>query len=514
MSADFGQLIPIGGGRDIARIPQRPLPNGGGGDGGGGGRQQNGGGGGGGGGGAGAGATVRTCSSAHCSGADAEINTLCKELDWPVNHPVLTRDDQGPCICTCSCLAFGSPVQTGDGSYRAIEAYVIGDEVMASGVSLQWSPKRVVFSQGTSGVSRQKFTVLVTYQDRALAVTSDHLFLLRDGSLKRADRLAPGDILVSPAGEPIPINSVHIGDYLAGFHHIATSKEPPGPDLEGHLLDTNGVVSADYIVQLYARQDDVKGFTADKVELPVVGSPEYIERFGRSCLQAPVLPEGFTERHVIRTATFDASDLTGNIFVPGEATMVNVPDSACRFIPDDLAEAKKAAPKRSFNDPLAREWTESLIRLHHTFYPDVAYQLDWADNTVNAFAWVDNGVRRVALKGGLVRNADIELEAIALVLAHETSHHYGGPPTFPSGLSCEGQADYYGVLVVMRAVWFGDQYLTVTDAAIKQMANFFGVPDDPNPPGGSAGCEHPPGDCRVATYHAAVNLGPKPACAS
>src|SRR4029077_10191917 len=126
------------------------------------------------------------------------------------------------------------------------------------------------FSQGTSGASRQKYTVVVTYADTAIAVTSDHLFLMRDQTLKRADRLTPGDILVSPGGKPVPVNSVHIGDYLAGFHHIATSKEAPGPDLEGHLLNTNGVVSADYTVQLFARNDDVEGFRAEGVDLPIV----------------------------------------------------------------------------------------------------------------------------------------------------------------------------------------------------------------------------------------------------
>jgi hypothetical protein len=493
MASDYGRLVPTGPDNGAGLVHQN--------------------GGGGGGGGGGAAAALRACSSAHCSAADPLINEICKQLDWPVNHPVLTRDEEGPCICSCSCLAFGTMVQRGDGLYKAIETYELGDEVLAAGTSLQWSAKPVVFSQGTSGASRQKYTVLVLYASTAIAVTSDHLFLMRDRSLKRADRLAPGDVLVSPEGNPVPISSVHIGDYYAGFHHIATSKEPPHPDLEGDLINTNGVVSASYNVQVHARQHEVPGFTAEEGG-PVVGSPEYVEQYGRASLEAPNFPGGFEETHVIRTAPFDTPDLEGNVFVPGAATIVDVPPDACRFLPDDLAAEKLAAPKRRFNDPLAREWTEYLIGLHRAFYPNVTYHLDWADNTVNAFAWVQNGVRHVALKGGLIRDADIQLEAIALVLAHELSHHYGGPPTFPGGLSCEGQADFNGVMVVMRAVWFGDQYLTVTEAAIQQMADFFGVPNNANAPGGSAGCVHPPGACRVATYHAAVNLGAKPGCAS
>jgi hypothetical protein len=318
----FGRLVP-------ARIPDtiRPRlprrPNGGG--------EPNGGGnGGGGGGGAPADPQLRNCSSAHCSGADAEINELCKQLGWPVNHPVLTRDDQGPCLCTCSCLAFGTLVQTGDGSFRAIEQFVVGDDVLAANTSLDWAPKRVEFSAGTSGASRQKYTVLLTYRDRALAVTSDHLFLMQDWSLKRADRLAPGDVLVAPNGDPVPIGSVHIGDYLAGFHHIATSKEAPGEDLDGHLLNTHGVVSADYAVQLFARQDDVKGFSATSGDLPVVGSPEYVQQYGSTCIEAPLLPASFGDAPVIDTAAYDTADLAGGVFVPAVATMVTIPKDAAR----------------------------------------------------------------------------------------------------------------------------------------------------------------------------------------
>ncbi|MDJ1135012.1 hypothetical protein [Streptomyces iconiensis] len=463
---------------------------------------------------------VRQCESAHCSGADAEINEICKLEGWPINHPVLTRDAIGPCYCSCSCLAFGTMVEDGMGGFKAIEMYAVGDQIMASGTGLTWAARPVVFSGGTTGASRQKYTVLVRYAETALAVTSDHLFLLAgdEHTLKRADRLAPEDVLISPSGDPVSVTAVHIGDYLAGFHHVAASdKEAPGEDLEGHLLNTNGVVSADYVVQIMARRSDVAGFNVKQHEnMPVVGSAEYVDRYGRACLQAPELPESVTANTPLRTSGFNAPDLdlAEHTFVPAEATMVNVPDGACSFLSPEEAEVKRRSPKRPFNDPLAREWTEALIQQHKTFYPDVTYHLDWASDEVNAYAWVENGVRHVALKGGLVRDQDLELEGIALVLAHELAHHYGGTPTFPGGLSCEGQADYRGVRNIMRKVWFGDSYIATTDAGIAQMANFFGVPNDPHAPGGTAGCGHPPGACRVATYHSAVSLAGKPACAA
>ncbi|WP_405535263.1 hypothetical protein OG426_54615 (plasmid) [Streptomyces canus] len=434
----------------------------------------------------------------------------------------MTRDSQGICACSCSCLAFGTLVQEGNDSFKAIETFIEGDQVMAAGVNLEWKPQHVVFSGGTTGASRQKYTVLVRYDNTAIAVTSDHLFLLagEPKTLRRADRLTPADQLVSPDGQPVDVKGVHIGDYLAGFHHIAASSKdlPVADTLDGHLLNTNGVVSADYVVQISARSTDadVSGFSRSQHdELPIVGSEEYTKRFGRASLQAPDLPQGFEEKHVIRTVNVNVNDLeaASNTFIPAEATAVRIPDDACSFLPRDQAQAKRAAPKRGFNDPQAREWAEALIQQHKTFYPDVTYHLDWVDDDVNAYAWVENGARQVSLKGGLIRDADLELEGIAVVLAHELAHHYGGIPTFPSGLSCEGQADYRGVRNIMRKVWFGESYFTMVDPGIAQMAAFFGVPNSPTVPGGNAGCGHPPGACRVATYHSAVTFSGKPACA-
>lgn len=348
---------------------------------------------------------VRQCESAHCSGADMEINEICKLEGWPINHPVLTRDNIGPCYCSCSCLAFGTMVEDGTGGFKAIENYAVGDEIMASGTGLSWTSKPVVFSGGTTGASRQKFTVLVLYGETALAVTSDHLFLLAgdEHTLKRADRLSPDDVLISPSGEPVSVTAVHIGDYLAGFHHVAASdKEAPPEDLEGHLLNTNGVVSADYVVQITARRTDVAGFKVKQHDdMPVVGSAEYVERYGRGCLEAPELPDAVTSRTPLRASGFNAPDLdlAQYTFVPADATRVIVPDHACGFLSPEEAEAKARSPKRPFNDPLAREWTEALIQQHKTFYPDVTYSLDWASDEVNAYAWVENNVRHVALKG-------------------------------------------------------------------------------------------------------------------
>jgi hypothetical protein len=273
---------------------------------------------------------TRDCSHSFLMEHWDEIREICRREDWPIGKAIIALDELGPCLCYCYSLASGTLIESGTGELRPIETYEKGDEVMTAGRSLAWAPNAVVMSATSCGAGRHSFVILVTYRDTALAVTSDHLFLMANRSLKRADRLAPGDVLVSPRGEPVPISGVHIGDYLAGFHHVATSKEPPAPDLDGHLLNTNGIVSADYTVQLLARHNEAAGFSGEAMAaLPVVGSPEYVEKFGQSSLQAPAFAAGFAQTGSIEAAPYNAPDLAGNVFVPAEATFVRVPPDAC-----------------------------------------------------------------------------------------------------------------------------------------------------------------------------------------
>lgn len=454
---------------------------------------------------------IRQCSAAHCSIADPEIYAVCVQNGLPAGYPVLTKDPNGPCTCSCSCLAFGTPVQIGNNDFEVIEKIETGSKVLAAGLDLQWSEHVVEFSQGTAGSSTQPYTVLITYEDRFLAVTSDHVFLLADKSLKRADRLIVGDELTSPDGSPIPVRSVHIGEYTAGFHHIATRKALPDEQLSGHLLNTNGVVSADYVVQIsYASGERRSQFIANHDELPVVGSPEYVAAYGDDCLNAPANIAGLTLPSFIAR---DMPDSGQPAFVAANNIRLSIPVDAHGFVSNEEAERLAQDPKRAWNDPAAKAWTEYLLSHYKIFFPEVTYHFDWADNTVNAYAWVQNGVRNVAILGGLVRHMALELEGVSIVTAHELAHHYGGPPTHPGSLSCEGQSDYYGVRTIMRRAWFGQYYLDMTDRGIAQMAGFFGVANSPTAPGGNAGCTHPAGACRIATYHAAVSLTGKPGCA-
>jgi hypothetical protein len=86
--------------------------------------------------------------------------------------------------------------------------------------------------------------------ERELLVSEDQLFLTPDRTLIPAAKLKPGDALLQPDGSPIPVYAVHRAAVAKRLHQIVAG----GCDgtLDGHLLNANGVVMADYAVQLLA----------------------------------------------------------------------------------------------------------------------------------------------------------------------------------------------------------------------------------------------------------------------
>src|SRR5262245_7988071 len=64
-------------------------------------------------------------------------------------------------------------------------------------------------------------------------------------------------------------------------------------------------------------------------------------------------------------------------------------------------------------------------------FPDIEYKLFWESAIINAQAWLEGDRKHVTVYGGLVRHPTIRSSGLALMLAHETGHHLGGPPFDP-----------------------------------------------------------------------------------
>jgi Peptidase family M48 len=88
-------------------------------------------------------------------------------------------------------------------------------------------------------------------------------------------------------------------------------------------------------------------------------------------------------------------------------------------------------------------------------FPEITYELFWESPTVNAQAWRFGSAGRVRVYGGLVRHPKITRAGLALMLAHETGHHLGGPPYDPDmpWISWQGQADYWAASEGMKKVF-------------------------------------------------------------
>ena len=163
------------------------------------------------------------------------------------------------CWCCCSCFANGTLIASPTGA-KKIEDYQVGDKVLAAGITgaagstnLEWSPARVGFSFGTSDGTQQGMVYLRYGSGTTMICTPDQLFLLATGKMIRADRLVPGrDQFVSPGGTPVALYEISLGVYKGGVHHIATKPDFKG-DLQGHLLNSAGIVAGDFDLQIRRR---------------------------------------------------------------------------------------------------------------------------------------------------------------------------------------------------------------------------------------------------------------------
>jgi len=440
------------------------------------------------------------CPGSHCSSVSAQINDICKSDGFSGNVVYVSMPDGTMCYCKCSCLAYNTLIAVSTDGWKKIQDFQVGDAVLKATPEKKWVTTNVAFSDGTKGDgSIVPYTIYVkTESGITLIVTPEHPFLLETGKLQRADRLTLQDKLVDEKFNPVPIKELAYGLYSGGIHNISTSTGGPGEPMWEHLINTAGVVSGDYYAQLFLVPEAI-------LSHPQIGSPEYTEKYGKlePKIQLPITI---------------GEDETNNFepykkFVP--------PPNSVSFIPDYMATP---APDmlEPLDNPVPLEIAEYLVNLFKHFYPDVIYHIEWMDNTVNAYAWRDGNERHVAILGGIIRHKYIMQEGLGLVISHELGHHYGGPPYYPEGLSCEGQSDWWGARIAMREVWWGEEYIRQTIAAADQLYNLFSkglvmgisVEEERKLLTEMNGCGHPDAECRKETYLAAVRLDPKPDCAN
>jgi hypothetical protein len=407
------------------------------------------------------------------------------------------------CYCCCSCFAYGTLIGVPDG-FKAIEKFHIGDRVLTADLGagealrLDWSPAKVTFSSGTGPDSHQAAMVYIRHGEvGSLVVTPDHLFLMPEGKLKRADRLAPGnDRLITAQGQPVEIHEISIGEYKGGVHHIATDREFKG-DLNGHLLISQGVVSGDFSLQVHAPQLKDKYFVPDHDQLPKIGAPQYHELHGlavgqyRTVVAAAVAPAMSAEAapaamdagaDAAQSAQSEAAPVVKasgggpaqipkprKFFVHGQHT-AGIPETAAKYLADaQEQDLENNADTYDFSEAgLNAAVVQYVLQLFRGFYPDITFYYDVGRLEANAYAFGQYGRNTVVLPGGMTRIKGLGLEGLSLIVSHLVARLQKSPPRDADGFTSVAMADYYSTTVLQK-IFFGPKSSEVYEAGVKQI---------------------------------------------
>jgi hypothetical protein len=442
----------------------------------------------------------KKCDEQTFTDADALIGFLVDHPDF--GHRV--------CYCCCACYAYGTPIATPAGE-KVIEQFMIGDDVSAASIApkgkslgLSWGAKVVYFSSGTGplrkGATHYPTMVFVHYgEDKSLIVTEDQLFLLSNGQLKQANALSVLDMLVNADGSPVRINAVKLGEYGGGLHHIATDIKFEG-DINGHLLNSNGVVTGDYTLQIHAEQLGDRLATG-----PRIGTPDYEKAHGR---------------HAVALFAYHHPDAPAEIALAQNMVLYTgksapIPPDARAFIsePQESEILSKLRP-RPIADKAGADAVAYAFQLYKAFFPDIHFYLDWENIHPNAYAFREFGQEHVVLSGGLVRTPGIYEEGLGIIIA-QAAAFFTKPvddKVLVSQLLPRVQADYYGIGYIMRVAW-GLNRSDLVEKGLDQIREFFGNITDNVTGDPENSLDDPSISCRLLTMQHAWLGGDLPECA-
>jgi hypothetical protein len=470
------------------------------------------------------------CQQAHCDDTAAQYlhnYCTCKIPPTDVLNPCpLNADSPVPqwvdgvlCFCCCMCFAYGTPIEIPGNNQKAIEEFEVGDLVMAADIGpdneLTWVVKTVEFSNGTGDATLPSMMVMVLFQKEGgedyLIVTKNHLFLTPSGKLKRADTLVPGqDQLVQADGNPTLVLGLSVGQFNKGVHHIATSVTTT-TTMNGHLLNSKGIVSADYALQISNIELTESMMAEDPDTLPIFGTEAYLTAY-------PSLFGHSFRTHVenIDFAKYGEEGFKHLAMDVDSDSFKEVPADARSYITKAQAkDIKRDAPILPPGSNAGIDVIYYLFRLYKGFYPDIRFELDLEKDLPNAYAFRDDdGTPVIRVNGALIRVVALKFNSLAIILANRIGALYGGPPFNEQDYSCEGQADYSGVGVILRNIWYGQIFGNIVAPGLKELDEFFSYISDDHShgvPGNT--CTYISIDCRKAAMNAALMSMSLPSCA-
>lgn len=168
-------------------------------------------------------------------------------------------------------LLNGTPIAVSATATKAVEDLLVGDTVLAAGLTRDWKTATIRFSAGTPSETNCIAILLQMDGDRDLIGAQD-LFVLTARGLVAMRAILPGDQLIQADGQGAEVRAATIGEFRLGEHIVATSTQPT-TDPEGHLLLARGFMVADYALSMGLAAEGLKTLTssgeeADRAQLP------------------------------------------------------------------------------------------------------------------------------------------------------------------------------------------------------------------------------------------------------
>lgn len=463
------------------------------------------------------------CSAQHCGSVSQQINDTCKANEWPVNHLVLVCDSTGYCCnCTCSCLAFDTPVAVSAGQTKAIQTFKLEDPVLAYDPSGAAQQRSVAFSDGTNATSVQPEMAYVSFktgtEERTVTVTLNHTFLLAaTRKLIQAQMLNAGMELLLADGATTSVTKLEIKSYTGGVWNIATAIGKPA-NLDGHLIDTDGILSGDFAVQTYYDDLVKEGYATPIGVYPAVTSRGHdLAQEARTRKSVAARPRQ-TIQQFMRAATgphqaIRRSGGAGGVTLQGDhGFTLELPQVSINegFLTETQALELEAGGLHPVSrDPQRAGYCLWLLKMFHAFYPDIEFIFDSSSREANGYALVLGGSKYIVIQGGLVRAVPLEWAGLALVLGYLVSR-FSKDTQGADFLVCKPQADYLAPSVLQTV--FNPLYPEVIFDAINQVEETFKlIPSKADAP--VVGCHPTDLECRVATYRRAIGFNPLPTCA-
>ncbi|MBO9545433.1 hypothetical protein [Caulobacter sp.] len=425
-----------------------------------------------------------------------------------MDTPVLTWDPNlnggQACYCCCSCFALDTPIEARAGVYTLIQDIRSGDEILACGLDLAWRPTSVKYRTGDTEPSTIPGMYYVEYlmageaANRHLLVTVDHLFLMHSSkTLKKVQTLVPGDELMMADGQQAIVQFAVVGEHFTAVQSLEMDGRLDPRTLSGHLVNSNGVVTADYAVQVLYEMGDPDNVHHDhhtddneSEAHVVVGSEDYHHRHANEASKAfhadaSRWPKGFKPHH------------TGEMSIPAMAT---------RYI--SHAQMKAVRENGSFNPPTNITGRDALLYLFQQsrrLYPDITCILDWNHKQPNAYAWESGGQKFIVFSGGLVRLKGLFMEGLSVILA-----------SLQASLqrpACVCEWDYAATASILRSTWPDSILTTLLPAGLQQVEAYFKLAEGAPLDHDGDRCNAPTLDCRIQSYWAGFSFYNLPECA-